>query len=49
MGAGVDRSGPGIRVLLCLKPGIERPDVSNFGPPIVCDDCYAAWLAKRQA
>lgn len=48
MSAGVDDNGVGIRVLLCRRPGVERPDMPNIVvPPIACDDCYEVWRARR--
>lgn len=49
MSWGID-SGPGIQVIPCRRPGIERYDMPRvIVPPIVCDDCHAAWKARRDA
>lgn len=43
MSAGYDDRGPGILILKCGKPGVGRPELGIFGPPIACDDCYNRW------
>ena len=47
MSAGWEMNG-NPRIILCRKPGVGRPDMSNFGPPIACDDCYARWKKARE-
>lgn len=44
MSVGVEMNG-NPRVILCGKPGIERPELRPHAlvAPIACDECTAAW------
>lgn len=48
MSAGIDQRGPGIVIMKCGKPGVGRPDMGMFGPPIACDDCHTRWRRNQQ-
>lgn len=49
MSVGVDDRPPGIRVLLCRRPGVERLDApAVVGHPIMCDEHYEQWKGRQR-